>query len=366
MSDLMTRYLAEIERAGYTFDPAQAHALERIEPLRSAILDAPEPARGLRGWWARLRGTPPVEQPAGYYLYGGVGRGKTFVVDLFFESLPDGAAWRIHFHSFMHFVHSALKRAGEVADPLAVVGDEIAARARVVVLDEFHVTDITDAMLLARLLEVLAERRVALVTTSNDPPGELYAGGLQRERFLPAIDHLSNRFEVISFDGDTDYRLRQLTEAPVYLVPAGAEADAALAGKFEQLSRGTGVEGGEIEVDGRKLAAVRRAEHLAWFEFAELCEGPRSTRDYIELARRFETILVSGVPVFSAARDDAARRFMNMVDEFYDRRVKLIVSAEAEPDGLYRGQRLAAGFRRTASRLTEMRSEAFLHRAHLS
>lgn len=369
MSELLSRYRAEIERSGYAFDPAQAGALERMEPLYAALTAEPAQvrARGLRGLLRRLGGGAEVPSlPAGYYLFGGVGRGKTFVVDLFYEALADVPAWRIHFHQFMQFVHAGLKRAGEVEDPLKVVAGEIGTRARVVVLDEFHVTDITDAMLLGRLLEALSAGRVTILTTSNDHPRDLYAGGLQRERFVPAIEHILGRFEVIGFDGDVDYRLRQLTEAPVYHVPADAAADAALAAQFETLSRGRGGEGGEIEIDGRRIPARRRAEHMAWFGFDAVCRGPRSTRDYIELARRFETILISGVPVFGAADDDAARRFMNMVDEFYDRRVKLILSAAAEPGGLYAGERLASGFRRTASRLTEMRSEAYLHRAHLS
>lgn len=386
MGELVTHYHRRVEALGFAPDPAQIAALEALSQL--CALPAAASPRGLTG---RLFGgrRRPLSTPVGFYLHGGVGRGKTFVIDLCHEYLPAAARWRIHFHSFMQWIHGELRTAKAVRDPLKSVGRAVAARARVLFLDEFHVTDITDAMILGGLLEILAAEGVVLVTTSNDVPESLYPGGLQRERFLPAIAFIRDRFELIAFDGDTDYRLRQLTAAPIYHVQGEDRiaADAALAAIFERLSAGVAISdelvasrvrpGGDgvsvhhdrpelLEVDGRRLPARRVGPHLVWFDFSALCEGPRSARDYIELARRFETVLVSGVPVFHAQADDAARRFMTMVDEFYDRGVKLIISAEAEPGALYAGDRLAQGFARTASRLAEMRSQEYLHRPHLS
>lgn len=386
MGDLVARYHHRISELGFAPDDAQVAALGALSVLCQT--EAARPRRGLSRLLPGARRTAP-ERPVGFYLYGGVGRGKTFVIDLCHEHLPAGAKWRIHFHSFMQWVHGELRAAGEVRDPLKRVGRAVAERANVLFLDEFHVTDITDAMLLAGLLEILAAEGVVLVTTSNDVPESLYPGGLQRERFIPAISFIRARFALLPFDGEMDYRLRQLTAAPVYHVVADnpADADGALAAIFERLSAGSpiaegvaesegehGVQGVSLhadhpealEVDGRRLPARRVGPHLAWFEFPALCDGPRSARDYIELARRFETVMVSGIPIFTSQTDDAARRFMTMVDEFYDRGVKLIVSAAAEPADLYRGERLAQGFARTVSRLVEMRSHDYLHRPHLS
>lgn len=419
MSNLIARYHHRIGELGFAADPAQLRALERLEGL--CAVPEPTPRSGMgKGILRRLVGNrsrvPESSAPVGFYLFGGVGRGKTFVIDLCHEHLPAAQRWRVHFHSFMQWVHATLRAAGDVANPLEDVGRAVRARCRVLFLDEFHVGDITDAMLLAGLLEVLARENVVLVTTSNDVPESLYAGGLQRERFLPAIRFIRERFVLVPFDGEVDYRLTKLTAAPVYHLTgvrdakadglhggvvdeaAGAKGvvrdsgvEAALAAIFERLSAGSELSAGvaapaldcdaasqavgvssdsehpeALEIDGRTLPAKRVGPHLVWFEFSTLCEGPRSARDYIELGRRFEVVMVSDVPVFDGLSDDAARRFMTMVDEFYDRGVKLILSAAAEPEDLYRGERLAGSFRRTVSRLIEMRTETYLHRPHLS
>ena len=265
----------------------------------------------------------------------------------------------------MQDVHARLRRHRDRASPLEQVATDIAAKARVLAIDEFFVGDIADAMILGTLLEALFRRGVTLVATSNLPPAELYRGGLQRERFMPAIALIEKHCRVVEIDAGVDYRLRQLERATLWLGPAADDADARLAAEFERLANGRGVRDARIQVEGRPVRARREAEDVAWFDFSELCEGPRSVADYIEIARCYQTVFLSGVPVMDAAADDAARRFIALVDEFYDRGVKLVVSAAAgAPEALYRGERLAFEFRRTASRLHEMQGRAYLAKPH--
>jgi cell division protein ZapE len=340
-------------------DPRQREALTPLETLHRRLIAE----RGLGGWLQRLtRGAGSA--PRGLYLHGGVGRGKTFLMDLFDDSLGELPRLRLHFHRFMGRVHAELKRLPGMRDPLETVAARFAARARVLCLDECFVSDIGDAMILAGLLDGLFRRRVVLVTTSNVPPRELYRDGLQRAKFLPAIELIERHCHVHHLDSDTDYRLRALTAAPVYHHPLGSAAEAALAALFQRVAPGAVVEAGTIEVNERPIPFRRRADGEIWFEFEALCGGPRAVADYIELAQSFNTVLVSGVPVFGPQDDDAARRFIHLVDEFYDRNVNLALSAAAAPDALYRGSRLAAAFRRTASRLVEMQSEEYLARQH--
>jgi cell division protein ZapE len=301
----------------------------------------------------------------GLYLWGGVGRGKTFLVDAFLAELPIREKRREHFHRLMQDVHARLRRHRDRASPLEQVATEIAGKARVLAVDEFVVGDVADAMILGTLLEALFRRGVTLVATSNLPPAELYRGGLQRERFGPAIALIEKHCRIVEIDAGVDYRLRQLERAPLWLGPAADEADARLAAGFERLANGRGVRDARIQVEGRPVRARREAKGVVWFEFSELCEGPRSVADYIEIARCYGTVFLSGVPVMDAAADDAARRFISLVDEFYDRGVKLVVSAAADaPEALYGGERLAFAFRRTASRLHEMQARAYLAMPH--
>jgi len=296
----------------------------------------------------------------GLYLWGGVGRGKTFLVDAFHAELPIRDKRREHFHRLMHDVHARLAKHRDRASPLEQVASDLAAKARILCIDEFVVGDVADAMILGTLLEALFRRGVTLVATSNLPPTELYRGGLQRERFLPAIALIEEHCRVMELDGGTDYRLRQLERAMLWLGPATAEADARLAAEFEQLADGRGERDVKVQVEGRPVRARREAEGVVWFDFRELCEGPRSAADYIEIARCYQAVFLSGVPVMGAAADDAARRFITLVDELYDRGVKLVVSAAADaPEALYRGERLAFEFRRAASRLHEMQSAQY-------
>ncbi|MFO1406962.1 MAG: cell division protein ZapE [Steroidobacteraceae bacterium] len=351
-------YRASIERHGYRSDAAQLAAVDRLSVLMHEL---ETPRRS--SWFDRLVGGGRAPAPRGVYLWGGVGRGKTFVMDLFHGSLGVPAR-REHFHRCMKDVHARLAALRDVPDPLERVADAYAGEARVLCLDELFVGDIADAMILAGLFAALDARGVALVFTSNSPPSALYRDGLQRARFLPAIALIERRCDVLNLDAGTDYRLRQLERAPLYLDAADPGTPGALLGRFESIAGDPGTAGGSLEVEGRTIPLLRSSAGVAWFGFTDLCDGPRGTADYVEIARDFHTVFVSGVPVFDAARDDEARRFIALVDEFYDRGVKLVLSAAAAPDDLYRGSRLGFDFERTRSRLAEMQSHAYLARPH--
>ena len=339
-------------------DPAQRDVLLHLDRIQADLVAA-EKTR----WWRRLRSTPPVR---GLYLYGSVGRGKTFLVDLFFESLPFEAKLRRHFHRFMQEVHAELNRLKGHEDPLVAVAAHFAAEARVFCLDEFFVTDIGDAMILGNLLKHLFARGVTFVTTSNIVPKELYRDGLQRERFLPAIDLLERNCEVVALPSAQDYRLRALTQAGVYFTPLDESAERSLAACFDAIAPEPPEVVGAIEINGRPIAVKQQSDGAIWFDFAALCEGPRAVADYIEIGRSFHTVLVSGVPQFAdfSASEDAARRFVNLVDEFYDRGVNLVLSAAVPIHELYRGKRLQFEFARTESRLIEMQSREYLACGH--
>ena len=360
--DLQRRYAEELALGHFTSDPEQLAVVTQLEDLRRRLL-APAGGIALPRWLAALTGRDPAPVQ-GLYLWGSVGRGKTWLMDLFCAGLPLHLARRRHFHRFMHEVHLHLGRLQHHLAPLEQVARAIARDTRVLCLDELYVADIADAMILGGLFTGLTRRGVTLVVTSNAPPHELYPGGLQRQRFLPAIALLERHLEVVRLAGSTDYRLRRLTEAGIYL-PAGAPGTAArLAALFECLAGREPRAGATLEIAGRAIPVLRASATVAWFEFAALCTGARSQEDYIEIAREYQSVIVAGVPVLDVAHEDEARRFIALVDEFYDRNVKLIVSAAAAPAALYRGERLGALFARTASRLTEMQSEEYLAREH--
>lgn len=340
-------------------DPAQHPALRELDRIQRELL-----AAAPSGLMARLGfgGRPaPVR---GLYLWGGVGRGKTFLVDLFYDGLPLTQKRRTHFHRFMRGVHEQLRLHAGQADPLAKIAREWRGSLRVLVLDEFFVTDIGDAMLLGRLLERLFAEGVTLVTTSNTAPQNLYRDGLQRERFLPAIAQLREHCVELAADGREDYRLRALTRSPVYRAPLDDGSEAWLGERWKALAGQAPAARTPLEVEGRTITARAAAAGVAWFDFAELCEGPRSTADYIEIAREFQIVLLGGIPRFDAGNEDAARRFVNLIDELYDRQVTVVATADAAPVALYEGSRLAGAFERTASRLIEMQSAEYLARTH--
>jgi cell division protein ZapE len=355
-------YRQDLERGTLSPDPAQAAVVERLQALHEALTSGTRPSL-LTRLRARLRGRTPAPVP-GIYLWGGVGRGKTFLVDRFQACLPPGESERVHFHRFMQGVHGELRALRDHRDPLAIIGRRMAERVGVLCLDEFHVADIADAMILAGLLRAMFDHGLTLVATSNSAPEDLYRGGLQRDRFAPAIELIQTRMEVVRLDAGVDYRLRALDRDSVYRTPADEAAEAALAAFFDSLSGGMPARHGELEVNDRPIETLGLADGVAWFGFRALCETPRSQADYIELARCFHSILVSNIPLLDRERDDAARRFVHLIDELYDRRVNLIASAEAPPERLYSGTRLASSFQRTASRLLEMQSHEYLAMEH--
>lgn len=353
-------YAAGVSEGRWQADPAQQPVLAALDRIAGQLRQAQT-----RTLWQRwLRHWRPAAPVAGLYLWGGVGRGKTFLTDLLAEHAGTVPQRRWHFHRFMVEVHHRLRALPDTADTVAVVADQLADELRLLVLDEFFVSDIADAMILGRLLERLFARGVTLVTTSNIAPAGLYRDGLQRARFLPAIALLESHCQVLKLDSPHDYRLRQLTRAATYLTPADDVAEAQLAGHFAQLAGGCPRESGPLAINDRPIPIKAMAEGLVWFDFADLCDGPRAATDYIEIARDFHTVLVSQVPLFDGQRENAARRFVHLVDELYDRNVNLLVSAAAEPPWLYTGEKLAGEFARTASRLIEMRSAEYLAREH--
>src|SRR5262245_10550717 len=360
------QYNACLSLPGFVDDPVQRTAVARLDAL-SGRLDAARAneASLTRRLKARLIGDRR-ELVKGLYMWGGVGRGKTFLMDLFFDCLPFPDKLRTHFHRFMYRVHRDLTRLAGHANPLVRVADGLASEARVLCFDEFFVSDIGDAMILGELLAHLFDRGVTLVATSNIPPRSLYENGLQRRRFVPAIELLERNTDVMNLDGGTDYRLRLLEQAETYHAPLDDQAERFLGERFATLVPDlSNVEANiELEIEGRPIRCRRAADDVAWFDFKALCDGPRSQNDYIELARIYHAVLLSGVPVFTVRSEDQARRFISLVDEFYDHDVKLILSAEVPVETLYRGERLVFEFERTRSRLLEMRSREYLSRSH--
>jgi len=351
------RYRAGALAGEWESDPAQLGALASLDRLWSELVERPRPSL-----WQRLRGR--IEAPRGVYLFGRVGRGKTFLCDLFFEALPLAEKRRLHFHRFMQEVHAELRSLEGRADPLDEVAARIGAQTRVLVLDEFHIGDIGDAMILGNLLRALIANGVVLVTTSNTPPRDLYKDGLQRERFVPAIALIEAHCEVVELASDHDWRLRALKQAPVYHTPPDAAAERSMRAIFCRVAHGAASTDVELRINDRPIPARMEADGAVWFEFDALCEGPRGVADYIEIARAYHTILVSNVPQFTPLTEDAARRFIELVDEVYDRGVNLVLSAAAPIVELYDGERLRAEFARTESRLIEMQSEDYLAREH--
>jgi len=359
------RYQEGIAAHRWSSDPAQLAVLPEFDRMHAALTAIPNGNGGLFGRLKSLLGNEQREAVPGLYLWGSVGRGKTFLMDLFASSLPHGVVLRRHFHRFMGEVHEQLRALGERQDPLIDVAANLASRCRVLCLDEFLINDIGDAMILANLLDALFARGVSLVTTSNTAPANLYKEGLQRARFLPAIALIEQRCHVVEMISARDWRLRALTQAPVYHTPPGAEAERALGKIFADQAHGEVQDGGEMIINDRSIPVRKRADNILWFGFDALCEGPRAVADYIALAKAGPAIIISNVPQFTIYSEDAARRFVQLVDEFYDRHVKLVLSAAAPINDLYDGERLRAEFGRTESRLIEMQSEEYLALPHL-
>jgi cell division protein ZapE len=347
-------------------DAGQQAAAARLDELRTRLQEESQSiSHKLRSQLRRLSVQAPLEAPLpGVYLWGGVGRGKTMLMDLFYESLAPQTAERNHFYRFMRQVHAELRRIRSRSDPLDTVADRMAARIRVLCLDEFFVSDIADAMILAGLLEGLFRRGLTLVATSNTAPQDLYKDGLQRQRFMPAIELIERHVDVLHLDGGVDYRLRQLEQAPTYLDSKLPQTAAQMQQSFIALA-GAGAGGPTtLTIENRHIKALATGTGMVWFDFKDICEGPRSQNDYIELARLYHSVFISNVPEFTRNNENAARRFIMLIDEFYDRNVNVVISAAAAPNALYHGERLQMEFLRAASRLVEMQTQPYLAGQH--
>ncbi len=354
-----------MDRGELEMDPAQLAAVQKLDAVHQQLIARPSTPN--RAWaWCRNRFARPGRTIIrGLYLWGGVGTGKTLLMDLFHQSLPARSARRIHFHRFMQSVHDEKNRIAHRSDPLAIVAGKWASKWRVLCLDEFSVTDITDAMILSGLLRHLFRRGVVLVTTSNTRPEDLYQGGLQRDRFLPAIELLEYHTVPVEVDNGNDYRMAHLRDEAIYHIHCGDETPSKLRHCFDILT-GTRSSGRQsVTINDRMVEVCAVGSGVIWFEFAGLCQTHRSKPDFIEIARQYHTVILSDIPRLTATMDDAARRFIELVDELYDRNVNLIASSARLPDQIYVGKRLAEPFKRTASRLVEMSSDEYLSRPHL-
>ena len=347
-------YQRELQARGFQSDPAQLRAIDELERCATEWA-AYKTKRSSK--LKKLVNRPPI--PRGVYMYGGVGRGKSFLMDCFFDAVPIQRKTRLHFHEFMREVHRELRELSGTANPLQILGQKIAKRYKLICFDEFHVAEITDAMILHRLLDALFDNGVGFVTTSNFKPDDLYPNGLHRDRILPAIALLNQQLEVINVDNGTDYRRRVLEQVDLYHTPLGPQADAAMADAFNRLAECPD-EDPVLHIESREIKARRRAGGLVWFDFKTLCGGPRSQNDYLEIATQFHTVVLSDVPFMPVNKASEARRFTWLVDVLYDRRVKLIMSAAVPPEQLYTEGPLAHEFPRTVSRLNEMQSAEFL------
>ncbi len=351
---------------GFTLDASQLNAVEHLERLYEDLIGLER----MESFLVRLLASKKVVK--GLYLWGGVGRGKSFLMDSFFNCAPVESKRRIHFHRFMQEVHQRMNALTGQAEPLAGVASDVAKDTRLLCLDEFHITDITDAMLMRKLLEGLMEQGVVVLTTSNFAPDALYLHGLQRQQFLPAIDLIKQNFDIVNVDDGVDYRLRELEKAGVYHI--GADANERMANEFMAIARHEVSGDTELDIEGRAVPVRRHARDIVWFDFAALCDGPRGKPDYIELSKRYHTVMVSNVPCFGAGTGDKLRRFVWMIDEFYDRRVKLILSASVPADQLIADASEGDAFQanlnsslkdRLVSRLTEMQAHDYLAQPHL-
>jgi cell division protein ZapE len=360
------KYQEDLTLIEFQYDAAQENAVKELQRLYDELT---QPKKKMK-WRVKLaqkfgKGmTKPGIQ--GIYFYGGVGRGKTYLVDTFYECLPFEDKMRVHFHRFMQRVHKELKLLSGQSDPLKIIAKKIASETRIICFDEFFVSDITDAMILGTLMQELFSRGIVLVATSNIVPDQLYKNGLQRSRFVPAIDLINENTRVVNVDSGNDYRFRTLERANIYHYPLDDDAQKNLDIYFNQLSSEKGEQNTFVEIEGRNIPTMRKAESVVMFQFRALCDGPRSQSDYIQLSREYNTILVANVEQMGTNVDDIARRFIAMVDEFYERKVNLIISSEVPIEKLYSGGKLSFEFQRCLSRLQEMQSRTYLATPHIS
>ncbi|ASL94593.1 cell division protein ZapE [Serratia marcescens] len=368
----LSRYQQALDAGEYQADEVQRRAVTQLDRIYQALLQKPAasaPAGGLRGKLSRLLGkggdTAPQRPVQGLYMWGGVGRGKTWLMDMFFHSLPGDRKMRLHFHRFMLRVHEELTELQGRENPLEIVADGFKAETDVLCFDEFFVSDITDAMLLATLLQALFARGITLVATSNIPPDDLYRNGLQRARFLPAIDLINEYCDVMNVDAGIDYRLRTLTQAHLYLTPLSDQTRETLDRMFVKLAGKAGEDAPVLQINHRPLQAIRSVDGVLAVDFHTLCEEARSQLDYIALSRLYHSVILYNVRVMGPLKENTARRFLALVDEFYERHIKLVIGAEASMFEIYQGVQLKFEFQRCLSRLQEMQSEEYLKLPHL-
>ena len=359
----LSRYHKDLQNPEFEEDESQELAVRHLQRLYEELTEASliKPSLITRLGFTRNNIKTPVQ---GLYFWGGVGRGKTYLVDTFYDCLPFKEKSRIHFHRFMQRIHNERKAQSDLSDPLVFIGEKLAKEARVICFDEFVVHDVADAVILARLLKVLFDNGVTLVATSNVEPKNLYKGGLQRDLFIPAIDMISKHTDIVNIDSGVDYRLLFLDKADTYFFPLDEHAEQGMMHNYTHLAPDKGKDKANIIVEGRSLTSIKRADGVIWFDFLELCDGPRSQNDYIELAMCFHSILISNIPILDKLKEDQARRFINLVDVMYDHSVKLIISAQVPVTQLYVGTKVEFEFQRTVSRLLEMQSTDYLALGH--
>lgn len=355
---LKQQYEQDLSSKGFTPDPLQQHAISALQSLSDRLNKAGHTTQGVL--MHLLMGAPKIP---GIYLWGSVGRGKTYLMDLFYDSLTDISRQRVHYHKFMLDIHEQLRVLPKSPNPLTIIGKSIARKTRVLCLDEFHVTDVADAMLLSGLLRALFKHGVTLVATSNTRIDDLYLNGLQRDRFMQAIELLKDCTVEIDLQSGQDYRLLHLKRGETYLA-ADAQSQQMLLAKFNELAPGKVVRDNPLLIHDRNIRTIALSDDVVWFDFHELCDTPRAAKDYLEIACLFHTVFVSDIPLLADAQDSAAKRFMHLVDALYDHRVKLIASASLQPAELYQGRLLQGAFERTVSRLLEMGSLDYLAMAH--
>ncbi|ENI4130284.1 cell division protein ZapE [Vibrio fluvialis] len=362
------RYEQDLKRSDFQRDEAQARAVDGLDALYHQLIEFLNTPVVRPSRWQKLMGKKEQlpTPPKGIYFWGGVGRGKTYLMDTFFDALPTERKMRVHFHRFMYRVHDELKQLGETSDPLELVADKFSQEAVIICFDEFFVSDITDAMILGTLFQALFRRGVVLVATSNIPPHDLYRNGLQRARFLPAIALIEANCHILNVDSGVDYRLRTLEQAEIYHYPLDGQASANLCQYYSQLVGKDKPKANEIEINHRKLKVIEASDGVLHASFAQLCQTARSQNDYIEMSRLYHTVLLADVKQMDRTLDDAARRFIALVDEFYERHVKLIISAEVALEDLYTQGQLEFEFKRCQSRLIEMQSHDYLAKEHLA
>lgn len=351
----------DFDKPGLIPDPKQLRVIAQLQQLYTELV-AERPGPGLLDRLLKRRPEPIL----GLYIWGGVGRGKTYLMDHFFEAIPFTEKRRVHFHRFMQEIHAELRTLPKNPDPLPIIAQRLASKTRLLCLDEFHVQDIGDAMLLAGFLKALFENGVTLVTTSNLPADELYKNGLQRERFLPAIALIKQYTRQAHLDGDIDYRSALLERTGTYHLSHDPQVGQVMREQFHALAPSNITMAAKLDINQRVIDSIAVSDDVAWFDFGALCETARSSADYMEIANQFHTVIISDIPPLPEAKDDAAQRFIHLIDALYDHKVKTIISAATRPEQLYQGRRHGFAFQRTASRLQEMGSEAYLGKAHRS